>query len=94
MFERENKISSVLTWIGILNIGAGLILGFVIGRENVGIYAARYEQVWSLTFIYWIAGFVSGMFFIGLSEIIELLHKINSKMGKEPEEDVLELLND
>ncbi|NUU62453.1 hypothetical protein [Paenibacillus agri] len=94
MLERENKISGVITWIGIINIAAGFILGLVFGRENVGLYSDTYEQIWSVTLLYWAAGFVSGMFFIGISEIIEQLHKINSKLGKEPEEDDLRLLSD
>ncbi|MFC3745547.1 hypothetical protein [Paenibacillus sp. GCM10012306] len=94
MLEREKKISGVLTWIGIVIIAAGFILGLMFGRENVGLYSETYEQLWSLTLLYWAAGLVSGMFFIGLSEIIEQLHKINSKLGKEPEKDELRLLSD
>ncbi|CAH1200608.1 hypothetical protein PAECIP111893_01496 [Paenibacillus plantiphilus] len=92
--SRKNKIAIALIWIGVLNIVVGFILGIMLGRENVGTYTDRYEQIWPLTFIYWISGFVSGMFFVGLSEIIEQLHKINLKLGKESENDELELLND
>ncbi|AJS61197.1 hypothetical protein [Paenibacillus sp. IHBB 10380] len=95
MLDRGNKIASVLTWIGVVIIVAGIIVGVVLGRENVGTYTETYEQVWSLTIIYWVTGLISGMCIIGLSEVIEQLHRINLKIGKgpEPEDDDLELLN-
>lgn len=98
MFEKENKIASILMWIGIIEIVASFIMGMFLGREDFGYYQ---EQVWSLTFIWWGAGFVSGMFFIGLSEVVEQLHRINLKMEKpsefnelELEDDELELIDD
>ncbi|OAB33123.1 hypothetical protein PMSD_15525 [Paenibacillus macquariensis subsp. defensor] len=96
MLDRGNKIASVLTWIGVAIIVASIILGVVLGRVDVGGFIESYEQVWSITIIYWIAGLISGMFFIGLSEVIEQLHRINLKMGREsePEDDDLVLLND
>ncbi|MGM1044953.1 MAG: hypothetical protein ACQEXX_02275 [Bacillota bacterium] len=96
MLDRQNKIASVLTWIGVAIIVAGIILGVVLGKVNVGIYRETYERVWLLTIIYWVTGFISGMCIIGLSEIIEQLHRINLKIGKKPEpedDDDLELLN-
>ncbi|GGH18810.1 hypothetical protein [Paenibacillus segetis] len=90
MLDKENKISIILAWIGIIYIVVGFILGLVLGKDSDG-----YEQVWSLTFIWWVGGLISGMFFIGLSEIIEQLHRINMKLRKEPvNDDDLILLND
>lgn len=95
LLERRNKIASVLTWIGVAIIVAGIILGVVLGRVDIGTYGEKYERVWLLTIIYWATGLISGMGIIGLSEVIEQLHSINLKMGKEPEQenDDLELIN-
>ncbi|MFE0557009.1 hypothetical protein ACFW1P_13910 [Paenibacillus sp. NPDC058910] len=95
MLERRNKIASVLTWIGVAIIVAGIVLGLVLGKMDVGTYRESYERVWLLTIIYWATGLISGMGIIGLSEVIEQLHSINLKMGKEAEQDNddLELIN-
>lgn len=94
MLERENKISAVLVWSGIILIVAGLIFGLVLGRQDPLGLGFTYTQVWSVTILYWVSGFLSGMFFIALSEIIEQLHRLNRKAGVVPEEEELELLND
>ncbi|RSL33838.1 hypothetical protein D7Z54_09110 [Salibacterium salarium] len=73
--ERNNGIAKVLMVIGIAEIILGFIAGLVFGRVEVSSYSS--EQIWSVTFIWWISSFVSGMLVIGLSEIIELLHKLN-----------------
>lgn len=94
MFARKNLIASVLLWIGVAIIVTGIILGLVLGRVDTGNYRENYERVWLLTIIYWATGLISGMGFIGFSEVIEQLHRINSKMGKktEQENDDLELI--
>ncbi|MFB5281912.1 hypothetical protein [Peribacillus sp. Hz7] len=79
----ENSVAKILRIIGIVEIILGVILGFILGRVDVGSFTERYVQVWSTTFMWWIVGFISGMLIIGLSEVIELLHKINKKVGKD-----------
>ncbi|MPY17016.1 hypothetical protein [Paenibacillus glucanolyticus] len=95
MLNRRNKIASVLSWIGVAIIITGIILGVVFGRVDIGTYGENYKRVWLLTIIYWATGLISGMGVIGLSEVIEQLHSINLKMGREPEQenDDLELIN-
>ncbi len=88
MFSKGNRIAIVLLWTGIIIITAGLIAGIIWGYDDYD------ERLWLITFVYWFSGFLSGIFFIALSEIIEQLHKINMKLNKEPEEDELVLLND
>lgn len=92
MYSRQNKIANILFWIGVIEIVAGFILGLSLGNVEVSRY--RNEQIWSVTFIWWIASFVSGMLIIGISEIIEQLHKLNIKNNKVPEDNDLELLDD
>ncbi|WP_019638137.1 hypothetical protein [Paenibacillus fonticola] len=87
MFSKNNKIAVVLLWTGLSIIAAGIIGGIILGYDD-------YERLWLVTFVYWVSGFLSGVFFIALSEIIEQLHKLNMKSNKEPEDDELILLND
>lgn len=87
LFSKNNKIAVVLLWTGFSVIAAGIIAGIIIGDDD-------YERLWLVTFVYWVSGFLSGLFFIALSEIIEQLHKLNMKPNKEPEDDELILLND
>ncbi|WNF38794.1 hypothetical protein RJD24_10380 [Bacillaceae bacterium IKA-2] len=77
-FKRENTISMVLFVIGIIYIFLGFILGLALGVE--GTFGQRF---WSVTFTWWTIGFVSGMTFIGFSDIIELLHQSNDLKRKE-----------
>ncbi|MNP22056.1 hypothetical protein D3C76_1147040 [compost metagenome] len=89
MLGKNNLISVLLAWVGIFFIVVGFISGLVLGED--------YERIWSITFIYWASGVVSGMFFIGLSEIVEQLDRLNKKMKNEfdvVDEDDLILLND
>lgn len=83
----QNKIANILRIIGFVTMGLGLILGIALGRVDVGIY--DYEQNWSITLTWWATGFISGMLFVGFAEIIELLHKINLKLGKSDDENVI-----
>ncbi|MFA9555735.1 hypothetical protein ACERII_00305 [Evansella sp. AB-rgal1] len=71
MLPRSNVIGRVLFFIGIFLMIVHFIAGIYFGSIPY-----QYEQVWSTTFMWWIAGFVSGMLFIGFSEIIELLQRM------------------
>ena len=79
MFNKKNGVAMTLTFIGFIEIIAGFILGLVFGLEDVGYYTTRYEPIWSIIIPWWAIGFVSGMFIIGIAEIIEQLHKLNHK---------------
>lgn len=73
----NNGIAKVLKIIGLIEIIGGIILGLIFGTEQ-RTYSSSID---GSTFIIWSSlGFVSGMIFIGFSEIIELLHSINSKL--------------
>lgn len=76
--ENKNTVSKILKIIGILEIIAGFVLGLVLGREEIG-FSTYYE--WSIILTWWTIGFVSGMLFIGFSEVIELLQKISDRLN-------------
>ncbi|MFD2042993.1 hypothetical protein ACFSTA_01580 [Ornithinibacillus salinisoli] len=82
---KENKIANILFIIGIVQIVLGLILGLVVSAEEYTGYDANgVEQMQTgfdfATFLTWtVTGFVTGMLFIGFSEVIKLLHAINWK---------------
>lgn len=74
----SNPVASTLFVIGIIEIAACFFIGMY-----QGIPEKSYEDYrWGLAFIWWVAGFVSGMMFIGFAEIIKLLHNINEKDNK------------
>ncbi|SES65063.1 hypothetical protein SAMN05216389_101252 [Oceanobacillus limi] len=87
---KENQVAKILYIIGIAQIGIGFVLGLIVGATETVIYGPNgFGQVQSgfnfSIFITWtLGGFVSGMLFIGFSEVIKLLHEINWKM-KVPE---------
>ncbi|MUK88927.1 hypothetical protein GMD78_11030 [Ornithinibacillus sp. L9] len=82
---KENMIAKILFIIGIVNIVLGFIIGLVGAAEDQVVYDAfgmgRVQSGFNFTyFISWATGgFVTGMLFIGFSEIIKLLHVINWK---------------
>lgn len=72
----ENVVGKILFYIGIVQIAAGVITGLIIGSLD------PYSIMnWSLFFAWTIGGFISGMLFIGFSEIIWLLHAMNLKLS-------------
>lgn len=64
----SNKISILLKSVALLIYIAGFIAGIIINDDFP--YA-----IW----IYWTSAFVSGSFFLGISEIVQLLHEINTR---------------
>ncbi len=70
----ENIIAKILFIIGIAQMSIGLIVGLILG--NADYYGV---MNWSVVFMWTIGGFISGMLFLGFSEIIKLLHTINEK---------------
>ncbi|MBP1949743.1 hypothetical protein [Virgibacillus litoralis] len=70
----ENVVAKILFIIGIAQMSIGIIVGLILG--NADYYGV---MNWSIFFTWAIGGFVSGMLFLGFSEIIKLLHMINEK---------------
>ncbi|MFB4169477.1 hypothetical protein ACE1TG_16030 [Virgibacillus sp. JSM 102003] len=70
----ENIVAKILFIIGIAQMLIGLIVGLILG--NADYYGV---MNWSVVFMWTIGGFISGMLFLGFSEIIKLLHTINEK---------------
>lgn len=76
----DNKVANVLLGFGVIQIVIGVLLGFVFGYD--------YYVDWGILFTWIGIGTVSGMFTIGFSQIIELLHQINLKLGASPSEEM------
>ncbi|WP_078553848.1 hypothetical protein [Bacillus alkalicellulosilyticus] len=72
MVKRENTIGNIIFWLGLFI----LILGFMVGLGLGSAYSEFGEIAWMITLTWWGSAFISGMLFIGFSEVIELLHKI------------------
>lgn len=84
----ENSIAKVIRIIGIIEIFAGLFLGLYFGKSTtMDEYLDDYTTTinWSVAFIWIGAGVVSGMLLYGFSEVIELIHNINKKLGNDTE---------
>lgn len=79
---RENVVSKLLFMIGIALMVIGLLTGVIIAASGL-----RYGlnpnngMMWSVLFTYFFAGLVVGLLFVGLSEIVHLLYKLNGKMS-------------
>lgn len=71
---KENGIAKVLFVIGCIEIALGFILGIVFSSNG-------YSTSWSIFFMWFFAGALSGMTFIGFSEVIKILHNMNLKMS-------------
>ena len=77
----NNKIGTAMKVVAILIFIAGFILGIVFGNQEIETYySTRTEYNFGITAIYWVIFFVSGMFFLGISEIIELLNDIKNNI--------------
>lgn len=79
MFNKENKIAITLSIIGWVEIVVGIFCGLTFSSVHNG-----YEEVFLLsTFIKWVsAGIISGVFFLALAEIVELLHHIKDSLSE------------
>lgn len=72
----KNSIANIIKVMGFCTIVAGFIGGLIM-EKALGQWSYTFEFGFALP--YWIGGFISGMLFIGLSEIINLLQKIYNK---------------
>lgn len=90
MESKTNGVAKTLVFLGYLEIAAGIILGFVLGIQEVDYgFSTREEMNWVVFAIWSGAGFISGMMFIALAEIIELLHRLNKKSEVNSEDEDL-----
>ncbi|QHS23769.1 hypothetical protein GWK91_12780 [Virgibacillus sp. MSP4-1] len=77
----NNIIAKALYVIGILEIVAGIILGIAFGNVEVDEYFSSYNEFsWSIFFMWSIAGTVSGVLFIGFSEVIKILENMANRV--------------
>lgn len=70
---QENSVSKTIYYVGIAEMVAGIILGFILGYDGS-------DEHWSIVLTWSVTGFVSGMLFLGFSEVIRLLDGIYSKL--------------
>lgn len=70
--QEGNGIANLFKIIGFIIFIVGAISGFVLGKTG-------YEFNMGIAFALWFGMFLSGMFYIGIGEIIKLLHQINKK---------------
>lgn len=74
--KEGNFVGNIIEKIAYAIFIVGFIVGILYGQ-------GKYEFAWSVAFIWWISGFISGIGFLGFAEVIQLLDKINHKLGKE-----------
>lgn len=86
---RDNVVSKLLFVVGIALMAVGLLTGVIIAAFGFryGLNLAN-GMMWSVLFTYFFAGLVLGLLFIGLSEIVNLLHNLNDKLTLQEEEDM------
>jgi hypothetical protein len=75
--NKKNTVAKIIFIIGCIQFVIGFIAGLAVGGQSVQdpYYGDESETVmnWSIVFAYWGASFVTGMLFIALAEIIEIL---------------------
>ncbi|WML44101.1 hypothetical protein [Neobacillus sp. PS3-40] len=85
----ENSIGKSLRNIGSFTIFIGIIIGFFKGFDNSDLYETTMH--WSIVFLWSAIGFVSGMLFIGFSEVLYLLQGIYINLEKKEIESKLDV---
>jgi hypothetical protein len=68
--KHTNGIAIFMTVVAVVIYIVGLVVGIVIGNSLGG-----YHFSWTSASICWFAGFVYGSLFLGVSEVIKLLHR-------------------
>lgn len=83
---KTNSIANILFIVGIVIMIIGFILGFVFGIQTYSVFGM--EILWFVVFTYWFGGLTTGLLFIGIAEIIEILDtklgSINEKLPDNP----------
>jgi hypothetical protein len=75
----NNSVGNILRKIGFINMFAGVVLGFILGDTH---NLTDPNTNWGVVLLWAAIGFISGMTFIGFSEIIYLLQGIYIDRGK------------
>lgn len=84
--SKNNVIANFLFIIGIIEIVAGIVLGIIFGTIEVeGYYSSYTSFSWSIFLLWSVGGIISGIIFIGFSEIINLLNRIYYQINKSNE---------
>ena len=80
---KENVIATIFQIIGVLIFAVTILGGYVIagGMQQI------HRFLWLLALPWWTGGFVSGLFFYGIGEVIELLNQINQNIRSLKEEE-------
>lgn len=77
-----NKIAKALFVIGIAEIALCLVFGMIAGQPE---HSFEDYNI-TVMLIWWVGGFISGMFIIGFAEVIRLLQDISDKKTKSMKE--------
>lgn len=73
--HKNNSMATILSIIGILEIIASFIVGIIMGDTyQTGIYVKEFNTLLCIIII--IVGFVTGIFILGFSEVIQKLQNI------------------
>lgn len=73
--HKSNTMATILSLIGGLEIIASFIIGIIMGNTyQTGIYVQEFNTILCVTII--IVGFVTGIFILGFSEVIQKLQNI------------------
>ncbi|WP_141505737.1 hypothetical protein [Paenibacillus luteus] len=78
--SNTNRIHKLLYYTGLSICGLAFIFGIVAASEID--YYDELEFTFSIAVQWWIGGFITGIFFIALGEIIKILHDIRLKLNK------------
>lgn len=76
--NENNKMTTILRVIAIIEIVCGFILGGILG-DTFGVGYYGYEFNWGLCIGIIVAGFINGIFILGFAEVIQLLQDIKDK---------------
>lgn len=75
---KRNNVSSILLGVGTFEMILCFIVGFVVGQPEANMHEG-YRYIYALP--WWIGGFITGMLFLGLAEVIRLLDLIYKQLG-------------
>lgn len=77
-----NGVAVVFQVIAVLIFIFGFIAGIILGNVETGYYRSKTEFRFEIALAYWVASFVSGMFFIAIAEALKLLTEIKNNIKK------------
>jgi len=79
----NNPFSKALYIISIIQFISGVIGGFILAKMEVDIFYSSYTEFsWIIFLISIFSGIISGIFFMGMAEIVNQLTALNSKLLK------------